>query len=111
MTLIKSNVSTISGTTNLVKGSRIANITLPNGTRFHINDALYSSKSRRNLLNFKDIRRNRYHIETMNKDNVEYIYSTSIISSQKLIMEKLLAFSFRLYHTIIKLMLSYVVMN
>ena len=77
--LIKTNVSTMSGTKNLVEGSRRANITLPNGTRFHINDALYSSKSRRNLLSFKDIRRNGYHIETMNEDNVEYLYITSII--------------------------------
>ena len=73
LTLIKANVSTIYGTTNLVEGFRRANITLPNGTRFHINDALYSRKSRRNLLNFKDIRRNRYHIETMNEDNIEYL--------------------------------------
>ena len=72
MTLIKANVSIISSTTNLVEGSRRANITLPNGTRFHINDTLYSSKSRINLLNFKDIRRNGYHIETMNEDNVEF---------------------------------------
>ena len=39
---------------------------LPNRTRFHINDALYYRKSTRNLL-FKDIRRNGYHIETMNE--------------------------------------------
>ena len=38
-TLIKANVSTISVTTNLVEGSGRANITLPNETRFHINDA------------------------------------------------------------------------
>ena len=56
LTLIKANVSTISSTTNLVEGSGRANITEPNGTRFHINDVLYSSKSRRNLLSFKDIR-------------------------------------------------------
>ena len=80
LTLIKENVSTISGTTNLVEGSRRANITLPNGTRFHINDTLYSRKSRRNLLSFKDIRRNGYHIEIVNKDNVEYLYISSIIS-------------------------------
>ena len=36
---MKANVSTISGTTNLVEGSGKANITLSNGTRFHINDA------------------------------------------------------------------------
>ena len=62
LTLIKVNVSIIFGTTNLVEGFEKANIMLLNGTRFHINDALYSSKSRRNLLNFKDIRRNGYHI-------------------------------------------------
>ena len=61
-TLIKVNVSTISGTTNLVEDSERVNIMLSNGTRFYINDTLYSSKSRRKLLNFKDIRRNGYHI-------------------------------------------------
>ena len=112
MTLIKANVSTISGTTtNLVEGFRRANIMLLNGTRFHINNALYSSKSRKNLLSFKDIRRNEYHIETMDENNVEYLYITSIISSQKLIMEKLLVVSSRLYHTIIMPIESYVVIN
>ena len=46
LTLIKVNVSTICGTTNLVEGCGRANITLPNGTRFHLNDILYSSKSK-----------------------------------------------------------------
>ena len=53
-----SSVSTISGTSNVIGGSGIANIMLPNGTRFHINDALYSSKSTRNLVSFKDIHKN-----------------------------------------------------
>ena len=56
---------------------------LPNGTRFHINDALYSSKSTRNLLNFKDIRKNGYHIETVNEGNKESLYITSIIHGKK----------------------------
>ena len=111
LTLTKANVSTIFGTTNLVEGFGRANIKLPNGTRFHINDALYSSKSRRNLLSIKDIHINGYHIETMNEDNVEYLCITFIISYQKLIMEQLSAFSFRLYHTTIKPIESYVVMN
>ena len=111
MTLIKANISTISGTTNLVEGSRRANIMLPNGTRFHINDALYFKKSRRNLLSFKDIYINGYLIETMNGDNVEYLYITSIISGQKLIMEKLLALSSGLCNTTKKPIESYVVMN
>ena len=66
LTLTNGNVSTISGTTNLIEGSEKANIMLPNGIRFHINDALYSSKSTRNLFSFKDIYRNGYRIETMN---------------------------------------------
>ena len=80
LTLIKENVSTISGTINLVEGFGRANIMLPNGIRVHINDVLYSRKSRRNLLNFKNIRRNEYHIETMNEDNIKYFYITFIIS-------------------------------
>ena len=111
LTLIKANVSIIYGTTNLVEGSGRANITLSNGTIFDINDALYSSKSRRNLLSFKDIHRNGYHIETMNENNIEYLYITSIISGHKLIMEKLLIFFSGLYHTTIKPIESYVVMN
>ena len=111
LTLIKANVSTIFGITNLVEGSGRTNIMVPNGTRFHINDALYYSKSRRNLLSFKDIRKNGYHIETMNEDNVEYLYITSIIFGQKLIMEKLSTFSSGLYHTTIKPIESYVVVN
>ena len=58
LTLTNANVSTISSTQNLIEGSGRGNIMLPNGTRFHINDALYSSKSSRNLLNFKYIYRN-----------------------------------------------------
>ena len=57
LTLINANVSTTSGTTNLIERSGKTNIMLPNGTRFHINDALYSSKFIRNLLSFKDIHR------------------------------------------------------
>ena len=79
--LIKANVSTISSTTNLVEGFERANIILPNGTRFHINGVLYSSKSKINLLNFKDICINGSHIETINEDNVEYLYISSIIYS------------------------------
>ena len=96
LTLIKANVNTIFGIANLVEGFRRANITLPNGTRFHINDALYSSKSRRNLLNFKNICKNGYYIEPMNEGNVEYLYITSFIFGQNLRVEKLSTFSFGL---------------
>ena len=100
------SVSTISGTLDLNEFFGRGNIMLPNGTRFHINDALYSRKSTRNLLSFKDIHKNGYHVETMNEYNKESLYITSII-----VAEKLLAFSSMLYHTTIKLIKSYAVMN
>ena len=63
------------------------------------------------MLNFKDIRRNGYYIETMNEDNTECIYITSIVFSKKLIIEKLSAFSSGLYYANIKSIKSYVVVN
>ena len=104
-------MSIISGTINLIEGSGRANIMLPNETRFHIDDALYYSKSTRNLISFKEIHRNGYYIETMNEGNTECIYITYIVYGKKLIMEKLPAYSSRLYHTNIKSIELYVVMN
>ena len=66
---INVNMSTLSCTGNLIEGSGKANIMLQNRIRFHINDALYSRVSIRNLLSFKDICRNGYHIETTNEGN------------------------------------------
>ena len=53
--LAKVNVNTISSSANLIEGSGRANIMLLNGTKLQINDVLYSSRSSRNSLNFKDI--------------------------------------------------------
>ena len=64
LTLVPFNVQTILGPVDLIKGSERATIVLPNGTKFQIDDALYFNKSNRNLLSFKDFRRNGYHIET-----------------------------------------------
>ena len=55
-TLAQSNVHTISGPVDLIKGSIKATIILPKGTKLQIKDALYSNKSSRNLLSFKVIR-------------------------------------------------------
>ena len=83
----------------------------PNGAGFHINDALYSSKSTRNLFSFKDIRRNGYHIEIMNDGNKECFYINAIVSGKKLVVETLSALSTGLYHTTIRPIESYVVVN
>ena len=107
----KSNVNTISGPVDLIQGSGRATIILPRETKIHINDALYYAKSKRNLLSFKDIRQNGYHIETMNDDSNEYLLITLIISGGKHILEKLPSYSCGLYQTIIRPIESYVVMN
>ncbi|TYG75553.1 hypothetical protein ES288_D03G040200v1 [Gossypium darwinii] len=65
LTIQKTSVSIISGSTKIIEGFRRANILLPRGTKFQTNDVLYSPKSQRNLLSFKDIRHNEYHIETI----------------------------------------------
>ena len=50
LTSTKANVITMPNIINLIKGSKRANIVLPSGTRFHINDVLYFIKSRRNFI-------------------------------------------------------------
>ncbi|KAL4615305.1 hypothetical protein ACB092_07G113900 [Castanea dentata] len=86
----------------MIESSGRASIMLPYGTKFSIKDVLYSSKSRKNLLSFKDIHGNSYHIETNNEGCQEYLYITLMVSSQNLILEKLLIFSSGLYCTTIK---------
>ena len=71
---------------DLIKGSGRATIILPKGTIFQIEDALYPNKSSRNLLSFKDIHQNGYHIATMKHDENEYLLITS---GQKCILEQL----------------------
>ena len=112
LTLTNVNVSTISTAANLIEDSGRTNIMLLNETRFHINDALLNSrKFTRNLLNFKDIRRNGYHIETMNESSKKCLSIISIVFDKKLIMEKLSTFFSGLYRTNIKSIESYVVVN
>jgi hypothetical protein len=87
LTLSKAN--TISSSLNLIEGFGRANIMLPKGTKICIDDALYSSKSRRNLVSFKDIRYNDYyHIETNNEASEKYFYITLMVLGQKLVLEK-----------------------
>ena len=111
LVLQEANVSTISGSIKLIEGSGRATLLLHGGTKIYIDDALYSSKSQRNLLSFKDIRRNGYHVETTNEENVEYLYITSIISDKKCILEKLPMFSSGLYYTYISTIEANVIVN
>ena len=63
------------------------------------------------MLSFKDIRKNRYHIETMNESNKESLCITSIIYGKTIVAKKLPTFSYGLYHTTINPIESYVVVN
>ncbi|TYJ15310.1 hypothetical protein E1A91_A10G175800v1, partial [Gossypium mustelinum] len=105
------HVNTISSSSKLVEGSGRAIIVLPEGTKFIIDDALYSTKSQRNLLSFKDIRLNGYHIETMNEKNVEYLYITNVECGKKYVLERLPTFSSSLYCTHISAIKSHVTTN
>ena len=107
LTLVPFNVQTISGPVDLIKGFGKATIVLPNGTKFQIDDALYSNKSNRNLLGFKDIRRNGYHIETMSHNGNKYL----LITRKKQILEQLISSSYGLCQTTIRSLESHSIMN
>ena len=55
LTLAPSNVTIVYGLVNLIEGSDRATIILPGGTILHLQDAIYSTQSKHNLLSFKDI--------------------------------------------------------
>ena len=107
----KAYVNTISGSTKLIEGSGRAALLLPGGTLLVIDNALYCSKSQRNLLSFKVIRQNGYHVETANEGKVEYLYITTINAEKKTVHEKLYALSSGLYHTNIGTVESHAVVN
>ncbi|KAK2376223.1 putative mitochondrial protein [Trifolium repens] len=107
----ETNVSTISGTSKIIEGSGRANILLYGGTKLHIENALYSSKSQRNLLSFKDIRLNGYHIETRNESDKEYLCITKRNLDQTCVLEKLPALSSGLYYTYISTIEAHVIVN
>ncbi|TYJ14313.1 hypothetical protein E1A91_A10G110100v1 [Gossypium mustelinum] len=105
------HVNIILDSSKLIEGSGRAIILLPKGTKFIIDEVLYSTKSQRNLLSFKDICFNGYHIETMNEKNVEYLYITNVEYGKKYVLERLPAFSSGLYYRHISAIESHVTTN
>lgn len=97
ITKTEAQVGTISGVSNIIEGFGKASFVLPNGTHIHIPNTLFSSKSTRNLLSFKDIRFNNFHIETTSEAGKEYLLITSANSSNKKILEKFQSLSSGLY--------------
>jgi len=107
----EANVSTIAGSTKLIEGFGEAFIVLPNGTQFKFNNALFSPRSRRNLISFRDIRLNGYHLETTCEGHDEYLQITGMISGKKHVLEKLPALASGLYYTKINTIESNMVMD
>jgi len=98
LTLKNANISTIAGIASLIEGHGQANILLPMGTHLEISDALYSPKSKRSLLSFKDIRMNGFHIETTGEWNKESLQIIEIVHGNKKFLESIPALSTGLYH-------------
>ena len=111
VTLRMVNVYTILGPIEIIDGFGNAIIVLLNDTILHIKDALLSNRSKRNLLSFGDVLRNRYHFETINKQNKVCLYITSYKISLKTIHEKLEASPMSLYCVLIQAIESYVIMS
>ncbi|TYJ10347.1 hypothetical protein E1A91_A11G201300v1, partial [Gossypium mustelinum] len=105
------HVNTILGSLKLIEAFGKAIILLPKGPKFFIDDALYSTKSQRNLLSFKDIRLNGYHIEIMNEKIIEYLYISNVEYGKKYVLERLPALSTGLYYTHISAIESHVTTN
>ena len=82
----KGVINTISGPADLIEGTCNALFMLPNGTKIVINNAIYSPKSKRNLLSFNDIYRQGYNTETATEGNMKYINITTNILGKKKIL-------------------------
>ena len=107
----EANVNTISGTTKIIEGSGRAIISLYGGTQLYIHNALYSSKSNRNLSSFRDIRLNWYHLETRNEGSIEYLCITRHELDKTCVLEKLPTFSPGLYYTYISTIEAHAIVN
>ncbi|KAB2078432.1 hypothetical protein ES319_A06G162200v1, partial [Gossypium barbadense] len=105
------HVNTISGSSKLIESSGIAIILLPKGTKLVIDNVLFSTKFQRNLLSFKDIRLNGYHIKIINEKNIEYLYITNVECGKKYILKRLPTFASYLYYTHISEIETHVTTN
>jgi hypothetical protein len=90
LTLTKAIVTKILCPSDMNKGFRRANILLPNNTKLDIKDALHSPESRRNLLTFKDIRVNDYHIEIIDEDKKNIFILFHVFRARSLYLENYL---------------------
>ena len=88
----KAFIATIVRSSDLIKVSGRATLVLPNEILLQIKNALYFPKSERYILSIKDIRLDRYHLETVDKRK-EYLYITQVVSCQKRVLENIFCIS------------------
>lgn len=74
-------MNTISNPVDLIEGYKKVAILLADGTKLSFYDAV------RNLLNFKDICLNKFHVKIINENNVEYLYYFSCLRPEAYINE------------------------
>ncbi|GJR07708.1 disease resistance CC-NBS-LRR class family protein [Tanacetum coccineum] len=103
----KGTIRTISGSVYLIKGTGKANFILPNGTKFLINNAIFSHKSCRNLLSFGDIYLNGYDTQTTTIENKKYLH----IIEKSNVLEKLPILHSRLHYTHLSMAESHMVIK
>ena len=111
LTLRKTNVHTVSSPIEIINDSVNATIMLPNGATFHIENALLSTRSKRNLLRFKDVRRNGYQLETIYENNNDCLCITSYKMGINTVHEQLKALISELYYVPIRAIESYASMS
>ena len=87
------------GSNQIEEGHGPATITLPQGTTIHIKSAVYAPNATRNLISFRDIRENGYHIHTSQDQNQEVIHIVTNTSDGMLIKETLFAYPLGFYVT------------
>ena len=95
----------------MIEGTGKANLTLSNGTKFSINNALYSPNSKKNLLSFKDIYLHRYDTQSANEDGKKYMYITSDKYGKRHILENFPELPSGLHHTYIDAIESHLVVK
>ncbi|GKC99842.1 copia protein [Tanacetum coccineum] len=100
---IKGTIDTISGPTNLIDGVGKANAVLPNGTQLLIENALFSLKSKRNLLSFINIYHNGYDTRSRTIENKKYLH----IINDNQVFKKLPMLHFGLHYTHINVPQAY----
>ena len=100
-------VKTISGPVDLIEGIGKSKFLLPNGTKFTIDEALFSPKSTRNLLSFDDIYQNGFDIQSITINGNKYLNIVSYESVKIQVLERLSKLPTGLHYTYIHVIESH----